>query len=249
MPILESLEGRATWEVGRALYRAVPRALRRRRFRQFFGRGALTPQGIFGVVDPYEHPQPRAAGLRFLKRMQGRGPDLNIFGADEVLGVGTVRFVSYATAAFASLSTTGHALPIVLDHDATGQWNGTYICYGSADSNLKTYDVEHLPEQVLYRFPFGANGMRCWELQGRQFTAHGNVDAAIILRIRNPFFPAHTLFVCAGLSEWGSSGAAWYLFNRWESLRAAFGRKNFCCIVEVTIGADESARLIHSVSA
>jgi hypothetical protein len=47
--------------------------------------------------------------------------------------------------------------------------------------------------------------------------------------------------VCAGLGEYGTSGACWYLANRWEELQ---GANEFGIVVEVELGSDESARKI-----
>ncbi len=216
-------------------------------YARYFGPGALGPSEVFGVVDPYEHPLDRAAGHRFVKRMRGRSVDRPIFGADEVVGVGTMRFVSYATAAFAKLSTSGRPLSILPDHELLARWQGTFICYGSSDSNLKTYDIERLPEQTFYRLVFGPDGFRCWDVGGQRFSAAPDADHAILLRMRNPHFPEYLLFVCAGLSEWGSTGAAYYLFANWEVLRRQFGGQDFCCVLRVTLESDQSARLVHSV--
>ncbi len=57
----------------------------------------------------------------------------------------------------------------------------------------------------------------------------------------------HYLFICAGLGEWGTSGATYFLFDRWNELNKRFKkRKNFCLIIEVDVGSDESASEIFS---
>src|SRR5213079_1352622 len=108
-------------------------------------------------------------------------------------------------------------------------WNATFICYGSSDTNLKTYDIEHLPGQTFFKLDFDAKGDRHWQVDGRSFAALANADHGILVRLRNPHFPTHWLFVCAGLGEWGSSGATRYLFSRWDSLLRQFHDEEFCC--------------------
>ena len=55
------------------------------------------------------------------------------------------------------------------------------------------------------------------------------------------------LFVCAGFSEWGTTGAAYYLLTRWKQIYKKFKRDEFCLIIEVDIGSDESAREVFSI--
>ncbi len=54
-------------------------------------------------------------------------------------------------------------------------------------------------------------------------------------------FRGSFVFVCAGLGDWGTSGAAWYLAANWNDLRSRYG-ESFGIVVEVDIGSDESAR-------
>ena len=244
MPILESLGVRVGWEIGRQIVTAVPRGLARVHFKRFFGPSALSLQSISAVLDPYEHPQPRVSA-RFVKRMLGRGPDLHIFGEDMVLGINSMRLVAYASSAFAPFAPRGRSLEFQVDTAAVSSWDRTYLCFGGPDSNLKTYDIAHLPEQSFFRyeFPPGAR-FKAWHVGGQWFEA-GAADHGIVLRMRNPFFPTHLLFVCAGLGEWGSTGAAWYLFSQWEKLYKEYGDKELCLVVSVTPGSDQSARLVH----
>jgi hypothetical protein len=68
----------------------------------------------------------------------------------------------------------------------------------------------------------------------------------VLMRLQNPYHPNHKLFVCAGIGEWGTSGAAYYLFKNWRKLYKRFGSKtNFALIIKVNINSDESAREIR----
>ncbi len=64
----------------------------------------------------------------------------------------------------------------------------------------------------------------------------------MIIRIANPWFPGKLLFVCAGVGDWGTSGASWFA-NRWNKLRQ-MTNGDFGVVVEVDIGADQSARVV-----
>jgi hypothetical protein len=66
-------------------------------------------------------------------------------------------------------------------------------------------------------------------------------DHGLILKIHPSANPERTWICCAGLGEWGSSGASWYLANRWRGLESQFGQDPFAVIVRVRRGQDESA--------
>jgi hypothetical protein len=69
----------------------------------------------------------------------------------------------------------------------------------------------------------------------------------MLLRIKNPRYPEHFLFICAGIGEWGTSGAAYYLFHHWKELYKKHEQQDFCKVIEVDIGSDDSAREIFSL--
>jgi len=71
-------------------------------------------------------------------------------------------------------------------------------------------------------------------------------DKGLIMKLPNPLFPNHTLTVCAGLGEYGTSGAAFYLSRHWEELYKRYKGQPFCVIVAVSPGSDESAKEISA---
>jgi len=225
---------------------AVPKSLDKWRFRRFFGQHALSGENIFAVVDPYTHPLPRV-GNRYIKRFLNRKPDQPLIGEDNVLGVNVVRVVTYVSATFSAYRGSTKPIAVVTDEEVEGRWDGTFICFGSSDSNIKTYDIERLSEQTFYTFGFGPDGFRRINLGCRSFSSTRLQDYGILLRIRNPRHPEHYLFVCAGLGEWGTSGSAYYLFDRWKELYKKHKQQDFCKIIEVDIGSDESAREVFNL--
>jgi hypothetical protein len=61
------------------------------------------------------------------------------------------------------------------------------------------------------------------------------------MKLGNPYFPGNALFMCAGLGEWGTSGAAWFLARHWRDLSCRFGSNPFFLVLRVSIGSDHSA--------
>ena len=77
-------------------------------------------------------------------------------------------------------------------------------------------------------------------------------DKAIVLRLNNRDNSARCHVVCAGLSEWGSLAAVYYLTTRWKELHKrydGFGhRRDFCVLLEVPCGEFENAREVLSAA-
>lgn len=71
-------------------------------------------------------------------------------------------------------------------------------------------------------------------------------DHGIIVKIHPVQFPERTWIMCAGLGEWGTSGAAYFLANHWRDLYRMLDGKDqpFFAVVEVEEGKDESAILL-----
>jgi len=247
MPIWVELLLSITLDVLKEILSAIPKSIDKWRFKRFFGRHALSGEKIFAVVDPYTHPIPRV-GNRYIKKFLNRKPDQPLVGEDNVLGVNVVRVVTYVSAMFSAYRRNNNPIAVVTDEQVVDKWDGTFICFGSADSNLKTYDIENLPQQQFYKFDFGPNGFRRYNIGGKEFGGARNQDYGILLRIKNPYHPNHFLFVCAGLGEWGTSGTAYYLFTNWKKLYKQYKQKDFCKIIEVKIGSDESAHEVFSIS-
>jgi hypothetical protein len=245
---LESIGTRIVYETGKGILLALPNAIKKRQFASFFGRSAISGNHAFAVLDPYRHPLPRV-GNRYVKEFLGRRADQPLVGEDYVLGVNVVRVVSYISALFSQFRSGGKSIPFVTDVDVVDKWDGTFLCFGSSDSNIKTLDVESLPQQTFYSWEFGQSGHRCIRAGGKVFTTQPRKDYGVLLRLRNPHHPEHWLFVCAGLGEWGTSGSTYYLADRWFQLYKQHRTSNFAKVVEVDLESDESAREVYSAQA
>jgi hypothetical protein len=246
MIAVATLGAKAVMDVGRSLLHAVPRGLDRWRFGRFFGPGAASEDTIIAVVGPYQHPLPQG-GNRYVKRFLGRRPDGQLRGENDVLGVNSVRAVAHVSALFATHQQGGRSIPIATDEFVAQRWDATFLSIGGSDSNLKTLDIESLPQQSFYQWGVGADGLPSITAGQRIFSNAGNIEFGLLLRLRNPHSPKHWLFVCAGLGPWGTSGAAWFLAHQWRTLGKRHAAAEFLKVVAVQRGSDESAREEYSV--
>ena len=65
-------------------------------------------------------------------------------------------------------------------------------------------------------------------------------DYGFIIKIHPKNNPRRTWICCAGIGEWGTSGAAWYLANRWKRFYKFVKKNEFACITKTKIGSDTS---------
>lgn len=215
-------------------------------FQRFWGKGILSSSAYF-VMDGYEDVR---LGSEF------RPPEAHttveqpkIFAeAETIHGKFFPQAVAMLTAHF--LRHTGKLVRVVTETEVPHAMNATLICYGNSDSNLTTLDIEISSEQALCQFVFDGSGRRAFQLCEQLYTIESRdgvtYDKAILLRLTNPQNPNHCYVVCAGLSEWGSLAAVYYLTKKWEVLHKRFDkswqRRDFCVLLEVQSGQFENAR-------
>lgn len=250
MGLIENIIPNIIWDVVKGIFGVIPRAISNYKFKRFFGQQAIDSDKVFIVLDPYEHPVSRGnlqkGQNRFIKNFHGRKQNSALIGEDKILGSCSVRVTKYSVSEFALFRQKTNPVKITLDEAVMNNWEGTFICFGSSDSNIKTYDIESLNENNLYSFCFGQNGIRCFNIRSDNYSIDSTGDIGILMRLQNPYHSDHKLFVCAGIGEWGTSGAAYYLFKNWRQLHKRFGSKtNFALIIKVDFNSDESAREIR----
>ena len=225
-------------------------------FHRFWGEGILTTSAYF-VMDSYEdvslgngfHPaEAKAYGVSERSKIFNDGENTEI-----VHGTFFPQAVGMLTALF--LRHTGKLVRVVTDSEAARVMNATLICYGNSDANHTTFDIENSSEQTLCEFVFDGSGQRAFQLCEQLYTIESRdgitYDKAILLRLTSSKNPSYCYVVCAGLSEWGSLAAVYYLTNKWEVLHKRFDkssqRRDFCIVLDVRSGQFENAREVASV--
>ncbi len=250
MPLLESLGVSIAIDTLKGAIKIVPSAIAKQRVKIFFGKSVLG-EDFYIVIDPYEHPLLRSAMRtpqnRYVKRFHGRKPDGELIGEDKVLGSCHLRTITYAISFFAKFRNPSEPIKVVFDEDVLDKWDGGFLCIGSADSNVKTYDIENLSVNSFYSLSWNRGGGRCFDVRGTIYNIERNEDVGLLIKLRNPRHKEHSLFLCQGLSEWGSSGAVYYLFHHFLDVYKSAKGKGFCKVIRTTIGSDESAHEIAHI--
>lgn len=218
-------------------------------FRQVFGRAAHEAGLMTVTLDTYrdvrllsdavreaigvESTQPRSADEPRFVKVFPDGHLTALPGAyGDVIGYCSARGAAYLVERLAHLV----AVRVVSDSDISAQWSGTFVNIGSSASNIKTDAIKQFPQNPwllddLGKFTFKDGHIE--EMEER-------LDKGIIFKLPNPYFNGYSVIVCAGLGEWGTSGAAYFLAKEWRMLAKRFGNNAFLVLVAVTPGADES---------
>jgi hypothetical protein len=238
------------WELVKYAGKIFPETWNKFVFPRFWGEGILTTDAYF-VMDSYEDVRLRS-GFSCGEAHPLREQPERFTESEIIHGTFSPQAAAMLTALF--LRHTGKLLRITTDTEVGHKMDATLICYGTSDSNFKTFDIEASSETDLCRFSFNGNGQRAFRVGGQLYSIEnrGGVtyDKAILLRLTSRQNSNHCHVVCAGLSEWGSLAAVYYLTKKWKVLHKRFDRfgqrRDFCVLLEIPCGQFENAREITS---
>lgn len=225
----------------------IPKSRRKFLLRRFWGKGVLGQDFAisYGALIDSRLTEPNPPPYRYVKRYHdGRqvylvGPWGNIVGGCEL------RSASYISNTLSPYRKK--AVAVVDDAAAFANLNRTFVALGSPSSNEITDLILREPNNEFLEFGQEGNAYFIRDKKsGRKFAGFEppvRKDYGIALKIPNLRFPGQFFFVCAGLGEWGTSGASWYLATKWRDLQSKSGNA-FGVVVEVEMGSDESARRV-----
>lgn len=142
------------------------------------------------------------------------------------------------------------APPIRVDLEAVTHSNDSFISLGLSSNECTHMYLQHCVKPMFEIVPDG-NGSEYLAYidtkgQKREFKSTSNVYYAIILKYHpDPEEePDRHWFLCAGLGPNGTSGAAWYLANRWRHLYRKIGTSDFIAIIKVQHYSDSDSSLV-----
>jgi hypothetical protein len=143
---------------------------------------------------------------------------------------------------------TRSASTIISDEEIKNKLNISYCSFGGYN-NHKTIDILRAENNYYVNLDI-ANGAKIVSKTNltKEYRIDNENDYAVIIKLKNKKFPNRTQICVAGLGESGTSGASWFLANKWEVLLKRVQRKNFGCIIKVTIGKDESGEIVDLIT-
>jgi len=154
-----------------------------------------------------------------------------------------IRAAKYLSETIAKETKSGVSLSS--DIELKNQLDISFITFGGPTSNFKTKDViENISNNLV---KFDNTKFTSARTEKNVLKPEAGYDYGLILKIRPSQFPNRTWFTCAGIGEWGSSGAAWYLAKKWREINAFAGNSSFALIVRVKQNQDQSAEPVLQV--
>jgi hypothetical protein len=182
----------------------------------------------------------------FLKRFPDRDPYLLVGPRGGIASGKEMTGASYIISAISRFR--GAPVRVITDEEAYATLDATYVALGSISSNVLTDFIMRESNNTFLMFEPCQSGVCI--VDRKTGARHGEtrdtikVDYGVVLRLCNQRFPNRVFFVCAGLGEPGTSGAAWYLATHWRKLLKEF-KGDFGIVLEVRLGSDQSARRIE----
>jgi hypothetical protein len=161
--------------------------------------------------------------------------------------VASVRAVGYLATAIGKF--TGKPPSVRSDLETRTAMDLDFVCFGGPTSNVMTATCQENPgnrlavlDQENNQFFRLSDGAPLHQLDSR-------FDYGLILKLHPVQFPERVWIACVGVGERGTSGAAWFLANKWKTIRKRAKRRPFAALIrverDVLNGRDQSAELVE----
>ena len=167
------------------------------------------------------------------------------FSIDNPVSSGEMRGIAYLAELFGK--TQSCAPTITPDNDMVSRVDVSFISLGGPNSNLKTEDTLAHSENNLVTMSNTGFVHPGSQQPIASINPNAQYDYGMILRICPTQHQSRTWIVCAGLGEWGTSGASWFFANKWSQLfwyTLWRRQKKYAALVRVRRGQDESAEIV-----
>jgi hypothetical protein len=228
-----------------ALWHLAARKLTKRRFNKVFGSNAVEG-GITLVYEEMTLPSQYGNHPYVKPGFETTG---RFFSIARPIPIASVRAISYLSNTIGK--AIGRSPTIRSDTEVRNVLDADFICFGGPYSNIMSETC----------FANGGNRLVNFDQATTQFKAKGNgqspiqieanFDYGVILKLHPVQFPERVWIVCAGIGERGTSGATWYLANKWKELRSKANDKPFAAFFrvepDVHSGRDQSAELLKII--
>jgi len=212
--------------------RSIKDQLNKRRLKQFFGKSANNPDRIKLIIPVL---QPREAKYHPKEPFDNEmrpwvGPE-NVLALEDIQAAGNL--ISLLE------PLTSQAIEPITDEDSLGNEDMCLICIGSPLSNRKaSLLMEDVEQSVVswVKTPKDQYHQKLRVKSGKvikEFISTQTEDYGLILKIESKSSKREFAFLIAGITEFGTIGAARYLKKKWKKLNNKADRKPFICVIHV----------------
>jgi hypothetical protein len=218
------------------------RRWRNRKFKTVFGPGTKSFSLCYGSLIPRPEDTPSTRDVRASFRFAKPSFPGLTYSASHVASGSEIRGSAYLAGA---LRVGGWETTVADDELLKDRLDLDFISLGYAN-NLKTQDLVKNDANSFAVYSYDQGAFVTKRSQLRIFSPAEGHDYGIIMRIHPSQFPDRTWICCAGLGEWGTSGSAWFLAQKWQELASRLtDDQPFLAVVTVTTEQDESATLAN----
>jgi len=157
----------------------------------------------------------------------------------EVAASAEVRAVAYLSKEIGDL--TGSVPSIVPDVEVETEMDLSFISLGAL-TNYKTQDC--LRDGANVFVDMTADSIVSKRAHQPPISrSRPDEDYGLILKIPPETYPQRNWICCAGIADWGTSGAAYYLANHWRELWDRAKSRPFACVTRTEVRSDESTSM------
>lgn len=204
------------------------------KFRRIFGKDAGKK---YHLIYNYKYVKNRSDIFQSPESKIKRYLYRNMANLESINPCADTRSISYLVYSFGE---TIKVPPVIVSEvDVDKKMEISFVSIGGV-TNRKTCD---LLEEVSYLLKF--NGDSIMHGNSTLVTANQDVDYAFIIKTHPQTYPEQTWICCAGVGEWGTSGAAWFLARKWKSIHKWAKDKPFVIITKTVKRCDEKTQLVH----
>jgi hypothetical protein len=216
------------------IYQWITKRLKHRKFRKIFGNDL---DNFHLVYASYNSPKGIAYSKPLPKVPRPSNLTVNLTTINSTAITRCISHLSYA------IGNSTDIIPhIASDIEIDQQMDISFLSLGGVN-NYKSLDV--LDDNSNVFIQFGPNGIHSKTSGKPIVNIHGNFDYGLILKLHPECNRKRTWLCAAGLGEWGTSGAAYWLSFHWRELFKLSKGNPFACITKTKYGSDDSTSLVH----
>jgi hypothetical protein len=168
------------------------------------------------------------------------------FRISEPVAFSETKSVKYITEAIAK--NTKSTPSIISDEEIKNKIDLSYCSVGGYN-NDKTLDILKSGNNYYFNFDLKDTVKIISKIDTEKvYIIDKEYDYGMIIKLKNINFPNRTQICVAGLGESGTTGASWFLANKWKNVLKKAKRQDFGCIIRVKFDKDESAELIETIT-
>jgi hypothetical protein len=213
---------------------------RHRSFKKVFGKDAENDFNIvYGKMVLKQLFDEKGKPEKWPYAKSGSGDSFNISAPVSFTATKSAKYLAEA------FSKDIKASPKLISDDEIRERLDLSYCALGGTNNHKTNDILESEENIFFAFAGDPLGIIVKKEPQKKYTIDGSHDFAFIIKVVPKSFPDRTWIALAGLGEWGTSGAAWFLAKKWRKIKNIAKNKEFGLIIKVKGGKDESAQIIY----